>query len=650
MAVGNLTGLETGDSGELTSLSGTSSIQSTTKRTGTYALRTNPTTTNVGHGVFDLRLGTAALATSWWRFYFQYATKPAANSEPCFQCLTSGSGLKFEVRMDSAGHLLAYDAAVGLLGTGTTVLSASTWYRIEVKVGSSATVGAWEIKIDGTSELSGSSNTNATAGSLGHFGKPSNRNGQTVDFFYDDIVVDDTAYLGAGEVRTLTVDSAGSTSQWTAGTGATFAEVDDFPGDDATTYLQSTAQNDVHLLGLTSSASASISGVINAVKGGAKTQRAAASNGSATLRLRSGGSNADGTATTTLSGFNWRSYHVRSTDPSTSSAWTTSGLDSLEVGVLDSSATQRSRVTSLAVFVDFRPVVAYTLSLDAASATITGQALGVRAARTLATDPASCTITGQTIGVRATRTCTLSPSSVTLTGQTVGLRATRYLSLSPSSYTVSGQDVGVFYGRALGLSPASVTITGQDVGLRATRLLGLDPASVVISGQSVSLLATRRLALDPSSVVIDAQDLTLTFASVGAYVLSLSPAAMAITGGALGVTATRRLVVDAAATTVTGATVGITAARRLSLDPAAVAVTEQALTVRADRRLPLGALAVTITGGALVFNSQGNLIGIIDLAGAYTPVVVMAGAQTRTIALDGIDTPIITLGGALVID
>ncbi len=85
----------------------------------------------------------------------------------------------------------------------------------------------------------------------------------------------------------------------------------------------------------------------------------------------------------------------------------------------------------------------------------------------------------------------------------------------------------------------------------------------------------------------------------------------------------------------------------LALDAGSVALTGQALTLRADRRLPLEALVVTVTGGALVFDYSGSLIGIIDLAVAYTPVITLAGAHTPVLAVPGAYTPTVSLAGVL---
>src|SRR5947209_5596834 len=106
MAVANLTGFETGSSVELNAVSGTQSIQSTTKRGGNYAGRCNPTTSSLGYydlGGVNAAGGEAngAWADVWISVYFQWATKPAASDEPVLAARTSGGVTKLEIRLDS---------------------------------------------------------------------------------------------------------------------------------------------------------------------------------------------------------------------------------------------------------------------------------------------------------------------------------------------------------------------------------------------------------------------------------------------------------------------------------------------------------------------------------------------------------------------
>jgi hypothetical protein len=265
MSIVNFSGLEPGDLVEFASSSGTIAVQSTVKRTGSYALRCNALTVDSGWasirqwGVTGKLLnlvGTIIGVT----FYFRYATKPAVNSEEMFYI-----GGNLILRLTSAGKVDLYDNTT-LTVAGTTVLSVDTWYRIEVlyKQGVDQTC---EFKINGTVE---SSMLKSYAGATEvAFGKVTNRNGNTVDFFYDDIAIDDAVYPGAGECKLGLAIGAGAASNWVDGTGTTFAEVDDTPpGNDGNTTViagNNTRDNLDHTFDMQAFATIGIIGTILAV-------------------------------------------------------------------------------------------------------------------------------------------------------------------------------------------------------------------------------------------------------------------------------------------------------------------------------------------------------------------------------------------------
>jgi hypothetical protein len=251
MAILHFTGFETGSGLEDIngSVTGTGSIQSSIKRTGTYALQINPLTTGVGH--FNLRklsTGTGShstnfdVATTYTRFYLYIATLPAANSEEFFTARTNADGVKLALRLNSAGNVLAYDTTgTNLLATGSTVLGLGQWYRIEVQCGTGG-AATYTVKIDGTQEFTGTGDLNATNNGRVTLGKRANRNGQTVDFYYDDLSVSDSAFPGAGACKVMRVSADGNYTTWTigAGAGSDWENIDEIPPDDDTTYLLST--------------------------------------------------------------------------------------------------------------------------------------------------------------------------------------------------------------------------------------------------------------------------------------------------------------------------------------------------------------------------------------------------------------------------
>jgi hypothetical protein len=367
MAILHFTGFETGSGLEDIngSVTGTGSIQSSIKRTGTYALQINPLTTGVGH--FNLRklsTGTGShstnfdVATTYTRFYLYIATLPAANSEEFFTARTNADGVKLALRLNSAGNVLAYDTTgTNLLATGSTVLGLGQWYRIEVQCGTGG-AATYTVKIDGTQEFTGTGDLNATNNGRVTLGKRANRNGQTVDFYYDDLSVSDSAFPGAGACKVMRVSADGNYTTWTigAGAGSDWENIDEIPPDDDTTYLLSTLVSAQASTGaFETAASAGITGTVNSVQIVVVSKRDGGSNGSVRVRMRSGSTDFDTTSNqATGSAYDMLGIS-RDTDPATSAAWLLAALDSLEGGIIERSTTAATRLTAVYAQVDYVP-------------------------------------------------------------------------------------------------------------------------------------------------------------------------------------------------------------------------------------------------------------------------------------------------------
>jgi hypothetical protein len=353
MALLNFTGFETGDGTELSAVSGTASIQNSTVRTGGYAVRANPTTTATGF----VRVGAPAAggnntqyatATAYITFYFRYATKPASNSEPFFSAVDNLPNDKLSLRLNSSGNATVHNAAGTLIATGSTVLAVNTWYRIDVKVGTGGS-GAWEVKINGVSEASGTASLGINDNSFILLGKHVNVNGQTVDFFYDDVWIDNAAFpTGEVAVQVMQPDGDGSSTDWT---GA-YTAVDELPHNSDTDFISTSTSGHVELVTLESAAAAGITGTVLAVKS-IGIVRDEGGSSAFNIRLRSGGTNSNTSNNDPGTNYSLRSK-VNETDPATSAAWLLAALDSIEVGVVANAAVAH-RCTMLCAMVAYTP-------------------------------------------------------------------------------------------------------------------------------------------------------------------------------------------------------------------------------------------------------------------------------------------------------
>lgn len=356
-----------------TTIDGTASIQSTTKRSGNYALRVNPTTTGTG-AVFISKqvftdwlsspLTTAFnLSTVHVRFYFLVATAPssyeqATNTQPADKAAiyvqSSGAGFIFRVK-DSGGT--NYDNA--------TILNLNQWYRIEMTIGNGVGTGTIILLVDGVQWVNTvTANTTNVFMDFFKLGKVADTNGQSVDFFYDDVSIDDAALPGPGSIVMLYPNAAGTDQTWTVNGAAThFGCVDDWNrqngDDDETTYLSvslsGTQAEENSCLDFTGNFSAQSIVCLLAVL---VQRNSSGSVNVGTPRLRSASTNSDGTAYNPGAAYTTR-YRLFTTDPATSAAWTASGLDSVQIGFVKTQSQARAmRMTASAVIVEYVPLAA----------------------------------------------------------------------------------------------------------------------------------------------------------------------------------------------------------------------------------------------------------------------------------------------------
>jgi len=362
MAYVNWCGFETGDSLEAGTASGTWSVQNSVKRSGDWALRTNPTTTGTGYFYFQKYGATGSATTSFGannirvRFYLRIATLPGSNDEcfAAFNSSTTASAHKLELRLNSSGNILAYNAAGTLVATGTTVLSTSTWYMIEAQCGTSATTGTYTVRINGVQEFTGTTNTSATQNNAFFLGKVQNRNSQSVDFYYDDLLIQDdiTAWPGAGKVLRMEPDGDGNYTAWTGD----YTAVDDLAAGSAShdgdsTVITSNTASQAETCTMESASSAGIQSYDTVVGVKALTVAKDSSGTSAyQTRLRSGTTDSDTTSANITSTY-FGNGKILTTDPATGAAWTVSALDSIEVGGVNGTAAVTTSVTAVCAMV-----------------------------------------------------------------------------------------------------------------------------------------------------------------------------------------------------------------------------------------------------------------------------------------------------------
>lgn len=376
MAITNIVSFDTGDATELFSASNTFAYSTTTKRTGSHSFQANPTTTGTGWcgvGRFDsagLHTNTPALASYAVVFYFRYATKPSINNEPIWTIHAAASTTaRDELRLGSDGKLSWYVFGPTLVATGSKVLAANIWYRIEIAVTTAGSATA-EVRVDGVRD--GALTAMSTTGTvcMMGFGKRTNRNGNTVDFFYDDIAINnDGSYIGDGRCRLSRAIGAGAASDWNDGTSTAFTAVNETTPDGDTSYVATDLNGDNldHTFDMQTYATTGAEGSIQAVKTlvVARTDSTTGTSSVAHRRIYNG-SGFEATALELTTSYQTLSV-IDQTDPSGAGAITSADFDTIEVGMAANTIAQTQRFTFVAaVLLLNEPLAAVTGTVTAA--------------------------------------------------------------------------------------------------------------------------------------------------------------------------------------------------------------------------------------------------------------------------------------------
>jgi hypothetical protein len=248
---------------------------------------------------------------------------------------------KFSVQIDSAGNLAAYDkTGTNQLAIGTTALVLDTTYKLGIKVGTGAS-GAWAIQIDDVAEISGTGDLDALNNNNIQLGKAVDRNGGSVDFYYDDVLIRNDAFSGqpvACGFFTGTAD--GSAITWTigAGAGARWELLDEVPADDLASYIISTRViGDANLVTGIDTSVISTALSIGCLKTGARCKAPSDAFGLGIYqqRIRSNSANANSIGLVSQAGIWEDKQFLSDIDPGTSNPYAVADMGAIEFGVVE---------------------------------------------------------------------------------------------------------------------------------------------------------------------------------------------------------------------------------------------------------------------------------------------------------------------------
>lgn len=188
----------------------------------------------------------------FFRTYLRINTLPSAEN----RIIRLGSSIVY-ITLDNSGVLRLYDED-GQVGSASSALSLSTWYRVEIKMDRTASAGSHvvEAKLDGTvfaTDSTRSLSVGITEFAIG--GNQALETQTTGRWNFDDIAINDNTgsfqndYPGDGKIIHLHPNASGNSNQWlhddgTAGDTNNYTEVDEITPDDSTSYVKSTILND----------------------------------------------------------------------------------------------------------------------------------------------------------------------------------------------------------------------------------------------------------------------------------------------------------------------------------------------------------------------------------------------------------------------
>lgn len=150
---------------------------------------------------------------------------------------------------------LAFFRGATQVAVGSTVLSAGVYYYIEFMTTINNVTGAYEVRINGVTELVASGvNTRTTANNSADSVRLGlQTNAGDASFVYDDLYVCDSlggvndGFLGDVRVQALVPNGAGATTQFTPSAGANWQNVDESTPNDDTDYNSDATPGDIDL-------------------------------------------------------------------------------------------------------------------------------------------------------------------------------------------------------------------------------------------------------------------------------------------------------------------------------------------------------------------------------------------------------------------
>ena len=447
---------------EFFTVSGSPTIDSTIKRSGSYSIKIASLVSGTAKGVLHKFVSSTNPGPYWARGYLYIVTLPSASNHiMSFNSSsgTAGTSDRGKITLESDGTLILRDSAGNQIGSASSALSLNTWYMVELKMdrtpasGSRITEGRLNGSVFATSSTQTDANNLAVSWG-GNFDLEAQTQGE---WYWDDLAINDNSgslqnsYPGSGKIIHLKPNASGDANAWldtagSAGTTNNYTLVDEVTPNDATDFIQSTTLNDQDMYNVENSGIAA-GDTVNTV-GVYSRNRNDTADTAIGFKLQivktSGGTITQGTEvipnTTT-----WRMHNnteprnymlMTHTDPD-AAAWTQSTLDTMQIGAkITTDGTNKIQITALQASVDYTPAsgIDVTVSAGVQSKTINLLAPSVSISDSNTPSVFSITVNLPAPTVTTTRnpTVTADVQSKTINLLAPTITAVRNVSISPS--------------------------------------------------------------------------------------------------------------------------------------------------------------------------------------------------------------------------
>lgn len=239
------------------------------------------------------------------------------------------------VRVTSGGALAVYLGNSLIATSGTTPITPNNWYYIELKVLVNGS-GDYEVRVDGSNVLSGSTDTQAGANEYAnrvrlHAGLASASRQVQFDDWYvcDDSGSINNDFLGTRRIITYFGTADGDSSQLTPDSGDNYARVNENPRDGDTSYVESGTSGHLDLYQMDTVTFSAINGVIVE----AVVRKTDAPDMGAHLVAKVGGTEYPGSAIPVTDSDYTTIRRVLETNPDTAGTWTDAEINASQFGI-----------------------------------------------------------------------------------------------------------------------------------------------------------------------------------------------------------------------------------------------------------------------------------------------------------------------------